>query len=88
MQDHSDDEVAKGEQNQVHLLQLAQPQEAAQQQPPDQDEQAEKLMSISASAYGGKFSESTISVSLKTHNATTLALADTGSTTTFMVLGP
>ena len=86
MQGHSDDELPEEE---VHPLQgMAEEEQQLPQAdaipphlPPDDREQ---VMNISASAYRGCPTESTLSLLLNFPQAQTVALADTGSTNTFM----
>nr|XP_051192241.1 uncharacterized protein LOC127305750 [Lolium perenne]XP_051192242.1 uncharacterized protein LOC127305750 [Lolium perenne]XP_051192243.1 uncharacterized protein LOC127305750 [Lolium perenne] len=83
MQGNSDDEQEE-QLAAVHIpdiiLPLPQP-EAAHVQVP---EASENLMNISAAAYNGFPSDSTISVLLQLHGSKAMALADTGSTNTFL----
>jgi hypothetical protein len=80
MQGHSDDEnVDIPVQQDIHL-------EMAQQNPDPEEiaQQADNLMNISAAAYCGGPNDSTISLLLHFPHASAIALADTGSTNTFM----
>jgi hypothetical protein len=82
MQGHSDDE------DDFPLPQPAAPEvipvPAIQQVQPEEEPAVENLMNISAVAYSGCPSDSTISLLLHFPYSTAVALADTGSTNTFM----
>jgi hypothetical protein len=85
MQGHSDDEIEDPLAENINLVLPAAPVE--QQNillPPDQDQLEDQVMNISAAAYNGLPSASTISLLLALHKTTAIALADTGSTNTFM----
>jgi hypothetical protein len=55
-----------------------------QQVQPEEEPAVDNLMNISAAAYNGCLSDSTISILLHFPHSTAIALADTGSTNTFM----
>jgi hypothetical protein len=55
-----------------------------QNKPPEEEPAVEILINISAAAYSGCPSDSTVSLLLHFPQTTTIALADTGSTNTFM----
>jgi hypothetical protein len=82
MQGHSD------EQNDFPLHQPAAqveiPVTDIHQVQPEKEPVVDNLMNISAAAYSGCPSDSTISLLLHFPHSTTIALADTGSTNTFM----
>jgi hypothetical protein len=54
------------------------------QEAPEQQQPPEQLMHISAAAYNGSPSDSTISLLLTMKGSNAIALADTGSTSTFL----
>ena len=82
MQGHSDEEEAEIHEEQQEPAQSVEA--PAPQPPPCQQNPADQLMLISAAAYKGAPSESTISLLLSFRGNKALALADTGSTNTFM----
>ena len=91
MQEQEDDEADNIQAVADHQEQQVQPEQehipvAAAAVPPGQEPQA-GIMMISAAAYAGLPSDSTISLLLAFQGSTATALADTGSTNTFMDKG-
>jgi hypothetical protein len=85
MQDHSDEE----EDNAAAIVPVEQQTEVPAPAPENMQlrpQDIANVMNISAAAYNGCPSESTISLLLHMGNSTAVALADTGSTNTFMDL--
>ena len=83
MQDHSDDEQPVERQQEIQLAPAIAPllPPIAQE---NLEQQADQLMTISSQAYNGLVSDATISLLLHPKNTTAVALADTGSSSTFM----
>jgi hypothetical protein len=80
MQGNSDDEALEDDLPKIPHHDQPADQPAVPQQP----EQPDRLMNISAAAYNGIPSDSTISLLLSIKGSKALALADTGSTNTFL----
>jgi hypothetical protein len=83
MQDHSDEEVEPvAPLRDPHLMAELPQRELVHEN--QQSVEPDQLMNISASAYHGCTSDSTVSLLLHLNKSTAVALADTGSTNTFM----
>jgi hypothetical protein len=78
MQGNSEDEESE------EIIQVQEPPQTDTENLVSQDKVVDNLMHISVSAYTGSPSESTISLLLKLKGAPAIALADTGSTNTFL----
>lgn len=84
MQDHSDDDEPVQMQQQVQLAPDIVPHLAQPMQENIEPPQPEQIMTISSQAYNGLVSDATISLLLQLKKTTAVALADTGSNSTFM----